>query len=274
MTNKDNPMNTMPHQQPTHTPTSSSTPIAKVPFQRIVATEMRKIVSTRASRLALALATIASIVTAAILTSRITAGSVEMSWLAMFRFSTIWLDIVVAVLGIQTIAGEWSQRTHLITFTLTPDRRRVWFAKLLTVMCYIAAATVVAMVICAAMYSLAGPLTGTSLTWDVGADDLVRAAVLNVVSGLVGFGFGSVLLSPAVALTAYFAMPMVLGLVQSAFPVLREHARWWDLSTSMSQLHTAQLSGTLVAQLATVSVIWLAIPLFIGYFRVLRSKIA
>ena len=86
------------------------------------------------------------------------------------------MTVILPMIAILAVTGEWSQRTGLTTFTLVPHRGRVIRAKAIAAVAVGVAAILLAFAIGALGNVLGTAITGTDLVWDVSLD---RRAVLR-----------------------------------------------------------------------------------------------
>ena len=164
-----------------------------------------------------------------------------------------------------------SQRTTLMTFGLVPRRSRVLVAKVLAAaVVAVGVPFVFALVISAA--GAAASSSGVHGAWTVDAAVLAQSFLYLVTNMMIGIAFGAALLASAPAVVAYFVLPTSVSALTSA---VGQHSflRWIDSSTTLAPMTVHALSGTQWGRVATTWVVWLALPLAIGVWRVLRSEI-
>jgi hypothetical protein len=182
--------------------------------------------------------------------------------------------LLLPVLGILLVTSEWSQRTALSTFALVPQRSRVLVAKLLAA-AVLGVLGVVATLGAAVLATALTPvLTADTAAWDLTATQLVQTTLGQVLIVLVGVAFGMLLLSSPLAIVVYFALPTaftVLVVTVAALDWLRD---WWDLTTTTGPMYTGDLEGEGWAQVGTSTLLWLVVPLVLGWLRIQRSEIA
>ena len=105
-----------------------------IPFSRLVRVELRKLVDTRAGFwLTASIGVIAAIVVIAMLIANRNSPE-NLNLGQFFGMMNIPTAIILPILAILLVTGEWSQRTALTTFTLEPRRQRVVGAKLVAVL--------------------------------------------------------------------------------------------------------------------------------------------
>lgn len=129
-------------------------------------------------------------------------------------------ELIVAVLGVLTVTGEYASGLVRVTFAAVPRRTTVLVAKAVTV-----AATVFAVILAAAMVTFfaARAVVGTagadlSLTTPGVVRALVGAALYLAGIALLGMGFGWLLRSTAGAMAALVGMLYVLPVIGVVLP--------------------------------------------------------
>src|SRR4051794_1951038 len=99
-----------------------------IPMPRLTLVELRKLADTRSGLWLLIVIGLAAAGTAVIMLAA--APDDQQTFQALFTFGAVPAAVLLPVLGILSMTSEWSQRTALTTFTLTPARGRVVVAKL------------------------------------------------------------------------------------------------------------------------------------------------
>ena len=235
---------------------------------RLVAVELRKMVDTRAGfwvQIAMVAVTVAVVVIRLLVGP---AGDHTFQWTLDAGLQPA--VILLPVLGILLVTSEWSQRTGLITFTLVPVRSRVLAAKLLACLLLAVAMLVVSVAAVAAGVLVASP--GLEGTW-ADAWPLIGQAALNVTTGItVGFAFGAILLSPAPAIVVLFPLPTA-WLALMTLPAFSGVGPWLDYARNISATTEGVMSATDWAHTGTSLVLWMALPLLVGAWRVTHQEI-
>ena len=161
---------------------------APVPFWRTVTTELRKSLDTRAGR---ALVIITAVLTGLVMSIMVAvAVSQDLPLgLADYLGSTSYSStLLLPVVGILLMTGEWSQRTAMITFALEPRRGRVIGAKLTAGVIIALVVSVVALGFAALATLAAAGLGGGEAQWSLtGAQfgGFAAGQVLAMVAGIV-----------------------------------------------------------------------------------------
>ncbi|WP_067428658.1 ABC transporter permease [Nocardioides jensenii] len=237
-------------------------------FLRLVGVEIRKMTDTKAGLwLLIVIGAVTVIINAAFLIW----GPDDLTFNDFLQFSGMPQGILLPVLAVLLVTQEWGQRTGLVTFSLVPHRGRVLVAKLAAAIVFVLAAFAVAVLIA----TLLTPISGASDGWDgVSVGWLSRSILALVIGAVWGYAFGAALLNSAFAIVSYFAVPMVVSIVTAIWTSAQEKLLWFDLSTSSTRLFESDsLSGEEWAQIGTGVLLWVALPLAIGVWRILRAEI-
>lgn len=249
------------------TPRSFPTP----PLGRLVAVELRKMVDTRSGRWLLIAAVLIALVVAVV--RGLTGAEEDRTFYGAFQLTMLPFGVLLPVIGILTATSEWSQRTAMTTFALVPHRSRIGTAKLIAAILLAAAAFVVSLAMGAVGNVVAVAIGGVDGSWSVSASELFQAFVLSELGLLMGLGFGLVLMSPAFAIVAFFALPTVSSIVGELIKGLKDVWAWIDTGQTQSPLMDGTASGEDWAKLAVSTAIWVAIPVVVGLIRMNRREI-
>ena len=251
-----------------------------VPFVRQVGVELRKMVDTRAGLWLMV--TIAVMTALFVVLLYIFGDNGETDQRTFYNFlgtTSTPQGFLLPGLGILLITSEWTQRTALVTFTLTPRRGFVIAAKTVAALVIGLAAMALAM----AMAAVAALIADAPGAFDgIGLDDVAKFGLLQALGVLQGLAFGLLFLNSAVAIVVFFVVPIVFNVLVSMISWLQDAAPWIDLSTAQAPLlgidqQTGQpveqaLNLEAWAHLASATTIWIVLPIAIGMWRVLRSE--
>ncbi len=249
--------------------------VAPIPFGRIVGLELRKMFDTRSGFW---------LMTSIALTSVLATGAVILfapdSAITYDTFGSavgIPMSIILPVVAILSVTSEWSQRTGLTTFALIPSRARVLAAKLVGILAVGVASMIVAMGVGALGNLLGAAITGVDLTWGLSAVQLADIVLGNVLGMLIGFMLGVLIRNSAGAIVGYFVYGFVLPTIteilsatQSWFADIRH---WVDFQFNQGALFEGTLTGAQWGYLAVTGLVWLALPLAIGLWQLMRSEV-
>lgn len=247
--------------------------IGDVPFTRLLSTELRKLVDTRAGRwLLISIVIITALAMGVTLWVNRESGTGMMTLLAA---ANIPQALLVPILGIMSAANEWGQRTALITFTQEPRRLRVMAAKAVAAVVLGLLVLVVSSVLAVAAHagSMAVADGGSVDLW-VGWPMVVSMVLLQTLGVLMGVAFGALFLNVPLGIVAFFLVPTLSPLVFMLTSWLRDNAGWFDMGTAQGVLLSeAWPTGQQWAQLGTTSALWILLPLAVGCWRVARREV-
>ena len=251
------------------------TQVHQVPLFRLTRVELRKMFDTRSGFWLMA-----SIVIAAVLSTVATilfAPDADLNYYTFAKAVGFPMTVILPIIAVLAITGEWSQRTGLTTFTLVPHRNRVVLAKV------IASVTVgVASMLFALATGVVGNLVGTAiagtdLVWNVSFAHGVTIVLGSLLSLLTGTMLGLLFRSSPVALVAYFVyslvLPTVFGLLQSSQERFADARPWVDLNYAQSALFEGSLTGEQWAHIAVTATAWILLPALLGLRLAMRSEV-
>jgi ABC-2 type transport system permease protein len=236
---------------------------------RLTRVELRKMADTR-SGFWLLLAVLGLTVVTVVIT--VLAGhESELTFRHILSNALAPAGILLPVVGILLVTSEWSQRTALVSFALVPDRPRLIVAKVLAGVVLALVATVVAIVLAALGTALASPDIQNVWTLPVG---LLAQDFLYVVTAMVvGIAFGAALLASAPAIVLYFGLPAALAALGSIH-ALHGTMEWINSAQSLEPLTLEVLGGHAWGQALVTLVLWLALPLAFGLWRIARRDLS
>ncbi len=251
-----------------------STP-GPIPMTRLLDTELRKMFDTRAGFWLMA-----SIGIAAVLASAATMLFAPDSAQTYESYSTAIgfpIAVILPMIAILSVTGEWSQRTGLTTFTLVPSRGRVIAAKLLCSLGIGVASMFVALAIGAVGNLLGSTLNGVDTSWNVDPTQFALIVLANVLGMLIGFMLGVLVRNSAGAIVGYFVysfmIPTVFGLLWTFQDWFRDIQPWVDFQSAQTVLFDNTPSGEQWAHLGVTGLIWLIVPTLIGLRMVMRAEV-
>jgi ABC-type transport system involved in multi-copper enzyme maturation permease subunit len=238
----------------------------KIGLGRLTVIELRKLADTRAGLWLLIVIALGAVATAAIQLGF--APDKDLTFNAFFQFGLVPTGVLLPVLGILSMTGEWSQRTALTTFTLVPGRGRVIAAKLAAGVLIAVAATLATLGIAAAGNLLAGG------DWSMSAALIGQSVLAEVVYVLMGLGFGALLMNSALAIVTYFALPTVWSILGATVNGLKAAAQWLDMNTASVPLSDTGVTGVQWARFGVTVALWVVVPVVLGTIRALRREVA
>jgi ABC-2 type transport system permease protein len=205
------------------------------------------------------------------------AADEQLTFAAFTSAINIPLTVVLPVIAILSVAGEWSERSGLTTFTLVPHRGRIVTAKAL-------ACVGVAVVSIPLAFGIGaiGNLLGTAIgqldpVWDLTVINLLTIVLANVLSLLFGFMLGLLFRNSVGALVAYFVyqflLPTLSLILATSQAWFRELQPWVDFDHAQSALFGGSVTVGDWTHLAVTGAFWLIIPMTIGVIQVLKADV-
>lgn len=246
----------------------------RIPMTRLVRVELRKMFDTRSGFwLMTSMAVLALIATVAVI---VFADAGSITYEAFGTAVGVPMGVLLPIMAILAVTGEWSQRTGLTTFTLVPARGRVIGAKGIIAVAVGIVSMLLALAIGAVGNIVGSLIRGTDMVWDASAGDIGLIVFANVLGLMIGFMLGVLIRNSPGAIVGYFVynfvIPGIFGALAAAqgwFDTLRP---WVDFQFSQGMLFNDP-TGHDWATLAVSGVIWLVIPLVIGVRMVMRAEI-
>jgi len=231
-------------------------------FGRLTRIELRKMLDTR-SGLWFSLAVAAVTLITVIITALVKGGH-DATLARMFNNSVEPAAILLPVLGVLLVCGEWSERTTLTTFTLVPDRGRILQAKLAAAI-LLAIAALAVCVVCSVVFGelLPAPGGAGSLSIVVFAQGLVFLTATMV----IGVAFGAAIMFSAPAIVIYLLLPTAWDALSSTIHPLKTLSHWLAVGPTLGPLATHSFSATDWAHAGTTIALWMMLPLAIGVWR-------
>jgi ABC-2 type transport system permease protein len=246
-----------------------------VPLARVINVELRKMFDTRSGFWLMA-----SIVISALLTTIGTiafAPDADLTYYTFAKAIGFPMTVVLPIIAILSITGEWSQRSGLTTFTLVPHRNRVIVAKAASSIAVAIASMLFAFVIGAIGNLVGTAITGTDMVWDVSLAEGVNIVLGSLLCLLTGTMLGMLIRSSAGALVAYFVfsllLPTVTGILASRQEWFRDLRPWVDLNYAQAALFEGTLTAGQWANVAVTASTWLILPAILGLRLVMKSEV-
>ena len=246
-----------------------------IPLGRVVRVELRKMFDTRSGFWLMASLVIVGVL--ATVGTILFAPDDQLTHNTFAAAIGFPMTIVLPIIAILAITGEWSQRTGLTTFTLVPNRRRVLLAKTISSVVVGIAAMLVALVV-GVVGNVAGTaINGSDLVWDLSAAQFGTIVIGSLLCLLTGTMLGMVLRNSPAALVTYFVLTLVLptlfGILAASQPDFVDVRPWVDAELARSFLFEGPPQGEQWAQVAATAGLWLVLPTLLGLRAVLRSEV-
>jgi ABC-type transport system involved in multi-copper enzyme maturation permease subunit len=242
-----------------------------IPIARLTLVELRKLADTRSGLWLLIVIGLAAAGTAAIMLGA--APAEEQNFQDLLSFGLFPAAVLLPVLGILSMTSEWSQRTALTTFTLTPARGRVVVAKLIAAV-LIAVATTAAAAALSAVANLIAIGTGGDGSWHIEAALAGQLLVNQVVFVLMGSAFGALLMNSPLAIVLYLVVPTLWSALGEMVSWLRTAAGWLDINLTSTPLSEPGMTAEQWSRFGVAALLWVALPLALGTVRVLRREVS
>ncbi|WP_286929751.1 MULTISPECIES: hypothetical protein [Aeromicrobium] len=258
-----------------------------IPFGREVRVELRKMFDTRGG-LWLFIITGGLLLLAMALTLLVLAlnDDVTITASGFAQIMTIPLSILLPVFAILTVSSEWSQRTHLTTFSLQPHRGRVIGAKFAAVTLLALGTLVLAAVFGALGNVLYGMLTDHEVVWNLTGKELFWTVVLQLAFFWMAFAFASLLLNTPAAVASFYVVALILPVV--AYPILmalfgwaRDLLPWLDFNYAATPLisgddvmgEPVDVGALEYLRFAFTFCLWVVLPGVLGFLRIQRTEV-
>jgi ABC-type transport system involved in multi-copper enzyme maturation permease subunit len=236
---------------------------------RLTRVELRKMFDTRSGFWLPICVGVVAIGT--VLITVLTGSNENHTFTHVFGNALIPTAILLPLIGVLLVTGEFSQRTALTTFTLVPSRARVMTAKLsASVVCSIVALAFCLLVGAAA--TAIHPASGAG-TWTLHAVLLPQAFLYLATAMITGVAFGAALLVSAPAIVIYLLLPTIWSALAGSISGLKGVADWLDASQTLDPMTRHALGATDWLQAGATLALWMALPLAIGWWRVMRRDV-
>lgn len=246
---------------------------APIPFRTVIGVELRKAVDTRSGFWLMAAIAAAGVIA----TGAVIAFANGLTYDSFAAAIGVPMTILLPVVAILAVTGEWSQRAGLTTFTLVPHRGRVIRAKLLVTLMIGLASMALALAVGALGNIVATGIKGVPTVWDLSPTAILYIVGADLIGMTVGFMLGVLTRNSAGAIVTYFSywfvvptLSMVLAANQSWFEKAQP---WVDFNFDQGRMYNGGFSGQDWAQLAVTGTFWLLLPLAFGLWRVMRAEV-
>jgi ABC-type transport system involved in multi-copper enzyme maturation permease subunit len=246
-----------------------------IPLSRIVKVELRKMFDTRSGFWLMAsILIVGTIATIAVI---IFAPDRNLTYGSFGTAIGVPFAILLPIVAILSVTGEWSQRTGLITFTLLPHRGQVILAKAIAAVLVAVVSMIFSFVIGAIGNVIGAALNGVDTVWDVPFSQMLTIVLANIFGLLIGFMLGVLIRNSAGAIVGYFVysfvIPGIFGFLAATQDWFDKIQPWIDFNDAQTPLFDQGVTGEQWAQIGTSSIIWFVLPLAFGVWSVLRSEV-
>ena len=249
--------------------------VRPIPTSRLVAVELRKMFDTRAGAWLMASVGIVTVLATAAVILWAPDDAITQS-----TFSTaigMPLSVVLPIIAIMSVTGEYSQRTGLTTYTLVPWRGRVLVAKLAGTLLVGVVAMFLALAVGAVGNLVGSAVTGLDPVWDISTTQFSTIVLANVLGMLMGFMLGVLFRSTPGAIVGYFVYSLVLPIAFETLAALQswfaDLQPWVDVQYATTRLFDTSMTAEYWQQLGVTTLVWLWVPLALGLRSVLRAEV-
>ncbi len=173
-----------------------------IPLTRLIGVELSKMFDARAGFWLMAGVGIMSVIA--------TAASIAFAPDEVIVYGTfaqavgIPMSVILPIIAILSVTGEYSQRTALSTYALVPRRGCVITAKAVAALIIGVAGMLIALGVGALGNILGAAITGVDTVWDLSARGLALIVLANLLGMAIGFMLGVVIRNSPGAIVGYF----------------------------------------------------------------------
>jgi hypothetical protein len=237
-------------------------------FAKLVGIELRKSVNTRSGRV-LILAILALAV-AALVWELTHLGDGPARFDGFLGAASTGVLLILPVIGVMAMTSEWTQRTALTTFTLSPRRVRVQLAKFVSAVLLSVVVLTVTAVMALAATAIGGAVGGNGTTYAGIGGALAGAYLSTALNVVMGAAFGAVIAQTAAAVLVFFVAPTAWALAGPA--LFKDNANWLDVFGAFGRIAERDLHGMLPETLTAVAV-WVVLPTVVGLWSSSRREV-
>ena len=237
-------------------------------FLKLVTIELRKSVDTRSGRVLIA--AILLIAAAAITWQLTHLPQGPAGFDGFLSAASTGVMLLLPVIGVMAMTSEWSQRTALTTFTLSPRRVRVQLAKFASAIVLSVVVMTAVVALAFAGTALAGAATDHTRSYADLGGQLAGAYLTVALNVVMGAAFGAVIAQTAVAILVYFIAPTAWSLAGPA--LFKDNANWLDVFGALGRIAERDLHGMLPETLTAVGV-WIVLPTIVGLWASSRREV-
>lgn len=250
--------------------------VPPIPTSRIVGVELRKMFDTRSGFWLLVSIGVLSV--AATVSAIVFAPDSARTYMTFASAVGLPMSVILPMIAILAVTGEWSQRSGLTTFSLVPNRSRVIGAKAIAATLVGIVAVLVAFAVGTVGNFVGSALAGLDPVWNIGPADAAQILLGNLVGMAIGFTLGVLLRNSPAAIVGYFVLSFVLSGIFQLLALVRagftDFQPWVDWNTTQTTLFQGKTSSALEwTQLGSTTAIWIVVPLILGLTLVRRSEV-
>ncbi|MFL6098778.1 MAG: hypothetical protein ACJ71T_02365 [Actinomycetales bacterium] len=237
-------------------------------FLPLVRIELRKMVDTRSGRWLLIAILALSLTALGWGLTHLPDGTLRFD--EVLDLALVPVDIILPVIGIMAMTSEWTQRTALTTFTLSPRRIPVLLAKLVAAVALAMATVAVVVGFAFAATAIGGVIGSNGASYDNVLRAISGSAIADGLNVLMAAGIGLVATVTSVGVLAYYVAPTAWALVGTG--LLHSNSRWLDIFETFDNVSSFNLGGH-VPQTITSMAFWIVLPVTAGLFLANRREV-
>ncbi|HET6988225.1 MAG TPA: ABC transporter permease [Kribbella sp.] len=237
-------------------------------FLKLVTIDLRKSLNTRSGRALVAAILLVAIAAISWQLTHLPQGPAGFD--GFLGAASTGVFLILPVIGVMAMTSEWTQRTALTTFTLSPRRVRVQLAKFVSAIVLSAVVMTVVVLFAFAGTALAGAVTDHTTSYAGMGGLLAGTYLTNALNVVMGAAFGAVIAQTAVAILVYFIAPTAWALAGPA--LFKDNANWLDVFGAFGRIAERDLHGMLPETLTAVGV-WIVLPTIVGLWASSRREV-
>lgn len=248
--------------------TDIGTANGKASFGNLIIAETRKLVDTRASVWLLSITAALSLIIAGVsgwAVTQVRSGTV--SWPSLVFFPAMPVNALLPVVAILMVTAEWSHRTALTTFVMTPRRHLVAAAQGIVAAAASVVATVLVLVLTGISWLVATTFQPSVTLIGANWKALLGATATTLIYVLVGFALGLAFLNAPAAIIVILLVPTTVLPMATIIKQLRAITPWINYFQARTPLAAGTIHGVEWGHLATSTALWIVLPVIIGLWR-------
>jgi hypothetical protein len=237
-------------------------------FLKLVTVELRKSVNTRSGRVLIA--AILLIGLAAITWQMTHLDGGPAAFANLLAAASAGTMLILPVIGVMAMTSEWTQRTALTTFTLSPRRVRVQLAKFVSAVVLSAVVMTGVILLALAATALGGAVTDQTSSYADFGGQVAGAYIAVALNVVMGAAFGAVIAQTAVAILVFFIAPTAWSLAGPA--LFKDNANYLDVFGALGRIAERDLHG-MVPETLTAVAVWIVLPTIVGLWASSRREV-
>ncbi|TDC15496.1 ABC transporter permease [Kribbella albertanoniae] len=237
-------------------------------FLKLVAIELRKSVNTRSGRVLIGAILLIALAAMTWQITHLPEGTINVE--AFLSAGSTGAMLILPVIGVMAMTSEWTQRTALTTFTLSPRRVRVQLAKFVSAVVLSAVVMTGVVILALGATALTGAITDHATSYAALGSQLTGAYLMMALNVVMGAAFGAVIAQTAVAILVFFIAPTAWSLAGPA--LFKDNANWLDVFSAFGRIAERNLNGMLPETLTAIGV-WVVLPTIVGLWLSSRREV-